>query len=579
MYFLSDNFFENKFKVSIALLTVPVLLLFRTIYFDYTTMDEQWMIIKNASFLESIESLKMAFTTPLAGLYYRPMLLITIILDFQIGKLSPYIYHLTNLLWHLLSILLLYRTLNIFGAEKRIAFVLSVLFSIHPIVLHAVAWIPGRNDLILSVFILLSLINLKKYIDDKKNKYKILHVLFFILAMATKESAIVLPLVYAAIWITYSKEKIRAIYSYLGTWLLIAFAWYFLRKSIVDVTPPVSHNFLNNVLNFINGILIYIGKIFIPIQLSVFPTIANSSVLSGFIAIIIISILIFKIGFHDKKIAALGLFIFFILLSIPVWYGATNSTHEHYEHRTYAPIIGLLLFLSQIKFDLNSKMFAYISGIILLLFSFKTYSRMDAYKDQPTFLSYAVRESPDYYLFQMQMGEMHYGNKNLARAVSYFNRAIELRPDKKEIYNNRGGAYLLMGKYKEAINDFTQAMDSNKVECTYYINRCAAYNKVGDINKAMKDLVILLKYCPNDVSPEFRNEISGKYYSSESMRLSLELAEEPNNAELYFKRSQLFLGFGQIEAGMADLKKACELQPDNQTYLNLYLKKSGELRN
>ena len=61
-------------------------------------------------------------------------------------------YHAMNLLFHLLSVLLLFVLFKKVGLDKLKSFLLTLLFAVHPVLSQAVVWIPGRNDTILAMF-------------------------------------------------------------------------------------------------------------------------------------------------------------------------------------------------------------------------------------------------------------------------------------------------------------------------------------------------------------------------------------------------------------------------------------------
>ncbi len=502
--------FENNKFIFTVLVLAPLFLYLKSIFFDFTPMDEQWMIVNNAAFLESIESFKGAYTMPLLGLYYRPFFLMTIISDFHIGKLSPYIYHLSNLLWHLLSVILVYRFLLLAKVDKKPAFIYSLIFSVHPVMLHAVAWVPGRNDVMLCVFTLASLINLLKYLHDQKKKFFFLHLLFFTCALLTKENAVVLPVIFLVTCFAYRGIRNKDLYL-AGSWILLSIGWFLLRRHFVTM-PAASYDLVATVKNFVAGLLIFTGKVFFPIKQSVFPTLKNSSVIPGILALITMLLLYFKPGIQNKKIAALGLVIFFALLVLPVWYGATKGNGEHYEHRTYASAIGILLFLSQVKFNINSKNFLYASLIVVVLFSVRTYTRMNVYKDKISFLKEAIKDTPDYYYFQYQMANYLYSIGDYAKSIPYYNRSIELRPDKISIYVSRGTSYYSLKMYNEAIFDFTKAINGAPFNPVYYLNRCISYNKTGDVENAYKDMEVLVKCCNNDIPPDLKMDVIQKWH-------------------------------------------------------------------
>ncbi len=510
MHKTSKSFFENKTYLVLALILPALFLYFKSLKYDFTPMDEQWMILKSTSLLENWSSIKDAFTKPIAEVYYRPLFSISLITDYHLGKVSPFIYHFTNLFFHLSCVLLLYNFLILSQVQKKLAFIFALLFSLHPIMLHAVAWIPGRNDLMLCFFTLLSLIYLNKYFIENKIKYILFQNLFFICALFTKESAIALPLIFIFTYYVYKGFQPKKIFTLISVWLLISVLWFALRNSVVNYMLPIETNFLSSIKNFALAFILFIGKAILPFKQSILPTLKNSTILIGIISICLLVYATYKLGVNNKKIAFLGLLIFFSMLFISVWFGATKSNGEHYEQRLYTSMIGAFLFLSTLKFNSNSKNFNYLSAIVICFFAIKTFVRMDVYKNENTFAEAGLKEAPDYYLFYITKGEDYYSKKDFNKALTLFNKAIELRPDKGDIYSNRGSAYFALGMVKEAIADFTQAINKSEFKMEYHLNRCIALNKINDTENAVKDFEILKKCCANQIPQKLENDINQK---------------------------------------------------------------------
>src|ERR1044072_4973754 len=96
-HFFSD-FFRNDLKISLSLVLSVLLLYKKSLSFGFSPLDEQWLIEDNASFLAKWSSIKEAFTQPSAFVFYRPLFVFSLIFDYHLGKLSPFFYHLTNVL-------------------------------------------------------------------------------------------------------------------------------------------------------------------------------------------------------------------------------------------------------------------------------------------------------------------------------------------------------------------------------------------------------------------------------------------------------------------------------------------------
>jgi len=198
------TFFENKQTAIIALVIITYAVYFKCLFFDFSPMDEDWLIIRNEAYLKNWHSLIFAFSEAIQGLYYRPLQMISYIIDYHIGGPGPFIFHFTNVLIHTLSVVMLYKLLIEFNTKKVIAFFLAAIFSIHPVMLHAVAWIPGRHDLLLCLFTISACYHLIKYLKTNKIVNAVLHFVFFLMALFTKENSIFLFPVFVFIFFIFT---------------------------------------------------------------------------------------------------------------------------------------------------------------------------------------------------------------------------------------------------------------------------------------------------------------------------------------------------------------------------------------
>jgi tetratricopeptide (TPR) repeat protein len=97
-----------------------------------------------------------------------------------------------------------------------------------------------------------------------------------------------------------------------------------------------------------------------------------------------------------------------------------------------------------------------------------------------------------------------YTNKHdYAGVIKEYDQIIEIWPDYANAYYTRGLNYLNIGKYENAISDFTYWL---QLEPDYYLNyiiynsRCWAYFKVGDYSNDLPDCHKALEIKPDFVS-------------------------------------------------------------------------------
>lgn len=128
--------------------------------------------------------------------YFRPLPLLTFVLEIRLGGLNPFVFHLSNLLLHVLNttlVVLLARGLSNSAANSSrknvMAACAGLLFGLHPALIETVCWISDRFDLMM-VFFLFSALLCDLTIRHLKARALSVGVLF-LLALLCKETAVV----------------------------------------------------------------------------------------------------------------------------------------------------------------------------------------------------------------------------------------------------------------------------------------------------------------------------------------------------------------------------------------------------
>lgn len=558
-------FFENRRTSITALVILTYLVYIKCFFFDFSPMDEDWLIIRDQAYLSNWSSVGAAFHDAIQGLYYRPVQIVSYIIDYHLGHANPFIYHFNNILLHVLSVVMLYKLLSEFNLEKAKVFFLSAIFAVHPVALHAVAWVPGRHDLLLCLFTICSLYHLIKYIKTKKILNAVWQILFFMLALFTKENSIFLFPVFVFTFFVFPPVSKKTIGIFSGIWLLQILAWYLMLSAVIKTTLTAGAGFITTLKSFSYAMLMFIGKSFIPVHQSVSPIYDTLSVIAGAIAILVIGFVWYKWGVANKKIAWLGVGIYFALLAVAVWFGSTLPTGEHLEHRVYTSMVGVVILLSQFKFDFKSKTTRSVFTLVILVLGLKTFIRLNVYKDAVSYLSEAVQDCPKNYFYHARLGNFLYDAGKVPQALECYNNAISLYNRKPQVYNDRANALSSLGKKDEAIADYTKAFElggNPKV----VLFRCLTYKKFGDYENAFKDLSYLTQCCMDLIPKGLEQDIITGLMGSRMNELNKMIAAEPNNALLYVNRAKFYMDSRMGKEALADLKKACELEPKNEEY-------------
>jgi tetratricopeptide (TPR) repeat protein len=563
-----NNFLLDKKKVFLVLALTPFLLYFKSLFFDFSPMDEQWLIINKFQFLNDWSNIGRSFTSPVGEVYFRPLLTFSFMLNASLSGLHPFTYHLLNLILHILCVLSLYKLLRLLSVENVTSFLLSLLFAVHPVLLHAVAWVPGRNDTMLALFLIQALIWLFLFLHQKKVQFMVLHFVFFTLALLTKENAALLPIIFAAFVfvIGYEKKKFNELVIF---WVGLVLCWYFLRQGAVNFSLSTGKGIFVTLIATVQGLITYIGKILLPFSNSVAPTPKNSSLLYGIITIALMSFLFFKFGMKNKKMTLFAIGMFFVLLIIPTWYGASSPIGEQYEHRIYAPLIAFMILLSQVKFEAKEKVFHFVLIGITLLFAVLTFLRMDIYKNDLSYLEEGIHDCPENYVFHFQKANTLFKKKRLKEAIDCYSDALKLHPTRPQLLANRAECYSAAGMKDKAIADFNTLIKLNP-DPKFLIGRFNCYKRFGDIPNAMNDLALLKKEYGNDIDLSIEPAEIQKWNASKLKQLSELIQKEPNRGILYVNRAKAYMDLRMGSEALADLKKACELEPRNTDFKRYY---------
>ncbi len=152
---------------------------------SFRMLDDQTSIVNNAS-LRDTTYLKDIFTQGFFGdhSFYRPLVNLSYMAEYQAFKLNPFFYHLDNLLLHILNAFFLWGLVILITQNVAMGFWVALLFAIHPIHVEAVSSISGRSILMGAVFSLAAFISFILYEQRKKIIFLGVSLAAFILGFA-----------------------------------------------------------------------------------------------------------------------------------------------------------------------------------------------------------------------------------------------------------------------------------------------------------------------------------------------------------------------------------------------------------
>jgi protein O-mannosyl-transferase len=536
---------RQKIIIYILLTVVTWAVLRQVNQFDFINIDDDIYVTDNTHVRSGItlEGIRWAFSTTYAE-FWHPLTWLSLMLDYQLYGLNAGGYHVTNLIVHILSTLLLFLLFNrMTGEIWRSAFV-AAFFALHPLRVESVAWIAERKD-VLSVFFLMVTLCLYVYYTEKPVIRRYLPVLFFfICSLMSKPMVVTGPIIMVLLdyWPLgrFETQKGNAVLWQLKekTPLFILSAVFSIITLYAQYNPSVKHFPLAfRLAHAPVAFVTYLEKTFWPHDLAIlypFPDqLTTGQVMGAALLIIFISIALIVLM---KRLPYLFIgWLWYLVTLLPVIGITQIGTHSVHDLYTYLPSIGIALMLAWgiplfFRSEGVRKKILLPAGIaILIILSVLSWRQCGYWKNSITLLNHDLQvTNGSIALVNNNMGVSLAEEGKIKEAIYHYNEAIRLKPGYADAYNNKGTAYGKLKQYPLAIENFDKAIALKPDYVKAFYNRGTAYTYVGQYERAVESY-------------------------SDAIRLN------PGYIDAYYNRSVVYLRQGKITLGCYDAQKACSL--------------------
>jgi len=539
---------------------------FNVLFFDFV-WDDNIFIVPNP-YMKSFKFLPRFLSKDFWNIgvlkwssgYYRPFLAASFMLDHKIWGINPFGYHLTNLIFHILSCILIFLIVELLINNRIIAFSSSLIFSLHPVHTEAVSFISGRVDVIPPALFLLSIFYFLKFAYNKRIIFYLFSLLSFSVSLLTKEMSVTLPLILICLdYFFLSKQDIKNVFKnflryHLYFFIILALYFvvrsYFLGRLFIDTIyginfPSGTHSFWR-LFTVIKILAIYLRLLFFPYGLKVQYNFAPANSLFEPEVLIGLSVVLFLLYLaikHRKKnpLASFSILWFFItILPVSNIIPQGNIFAERY---LYLPSVGFCIAIAllfhwlldrKIKTDiLNWRKSIYVLFFLLIIALGRvTYERNKVWENEFTLWYDAVQKEPSCIKTHTNLARVYYDanlldeaikeirialntrqtfnydilnglgciyikKKEWDQAILAFKLAIENSPDRELAYNGLATVYATQGKCKEAIELFNKALEKNPYFDWARYNLAACYHDCGYLDEAINTFQEYLKTNPD----------------------------------------------------------------------------------
>ncbi len=550
------------------------------------------------------------------GTLYRPVSLAIFALIWQISPDNPLLYHLVNVLFFAATMVVLFKTLRAFWPPLHpyIIGAVTLIFLTHPVHVETVANIKSLDEILGLFFGLLALQFYLKYFKNAANKSLITSVIFYALALFSKENTITFLAVFPLVGYYYSSDKNRNWIVSCLAFLVPAILFLGCRYLVLETQSIENISPLDNLLVATSGpvewyatAFLLIGKymwtLLFPLELgsdfgySQIPATSFGNIKVLLSLAVILGLMVLGIfGLIKRNKAAFGIIFFAITFSI--YSNLIIKIGSSYGERfLYIPslgyaialVMGLYYFCNKKWTDGNEKektsqkkidfkkygvLFA-VTGLLGLFYAGQTVTRNAAWYDSYTLYKTDITTAPNsaklnYHLGLEEVKQALKGkdkNRNLQHqkaAFTHFRRAIELYPTYGDAYGQLGLAYYRQKQYKEALKNYNTALQYDSKDAKIYSNMGVIYFENGDLKKAEEVYLMAVKLDPRYI--DARRNLGSVYAQTKRFDLAITqfskgLEYDPKNAVLYLYLGYAYRDKGDNNQAKKHLEKAYQLDP------------------
>jgi len=476
------------------------------------------------------------------GELYRPLSLVMMAIEWEIAPNNPFPGHLINVLLYSLTVYLLFALLCrlLTGTSLIIPFLITLLFTVHPIHTEVVANIKSRDEILSFLFVLGALHLMLNYLKNEKIILLIAAAALYFLSFMSKESSITFLGVVPVMLYFFTEVPLKKNAMITAFFIGGAAVYLILRRMVLgeisdDSDVMLIDNFLIGANEFstktataVKILGKYLGLLFFPYPLSIdyaynqIPIVnwGNWKALLS-LAVHLALIATAALRFRQKELWVFG--IVFYLITISLYSNIFITIGSGFGERfLYVPSLGfcialvaLLALLTKTGAALSGESMAAMLGgnktlvaiilVISIVGSVMTVQRSAVWNNHFLIYETDVKHAPN-------SARLHYWYANefmkvkamkatteeekfklLDVSLKEYNRALEIYPDYADAYGQRGLAYYRKKDYDNAVADYKRAIDLEVGQWKVYNNLGVIYGERNNLDEAMKYFKLALK--------------------------------------------------------------------------------------
>jgi tetratricopeptide (TPR) repeat protein len=509
--------------VCLFLAAITWLVFGQTLRHEFINYDDGEYVVRNAQINRglTLEGIVWSFTHVHSS-NWHPLTWISHMLDCQVYGLNPGGHHLSNVLLHAATAIMLFLVLRqMTGSFWRSAFV-AALFAIHPLRVESVAWVAERKDMLSGLFFMLTLGAYVRYARAPWSPLRYgLVVFLFALGLMCKPMLVTMPFVLLLLdyWPLNRfatlpgqtgqrpqilrrliLEKLPLLGLGLASCVITLFAQTSSMAPVARISLPLRLS--NAVVSYTD----YLCQMFWPTDLAVlYPwEAARLGTLNIVISIALlagISVVVFVLRRRGYLVAG---WLWYLIMLGPVIGILQVGNQARADRYTYLPQIGLSVLITWAAVELcrgwhyRRVLLAGLSSVILMALIFSARAQVSYWQNSETLWSHALACTTDNTVAEGNLGRALYDKGKAREAMVYFQNSLRIEPRQAPIHSSLGVFFLEMGRMNEAMAHLQTALEIEPKFGDAHYNLGNTYLQMGQAKEALVHYNKALESDPND---------------------------------------------------------------------------------
>jgi tetratricopeptide (TPR) repeat protein len=570
-------------EICLALAAMTFAVFGQTLRHGFLHFDDNAYVFDNVHVTGGLSLRVVAWVFSHADCFlYHPLTMLSLMCDYQFHGLHAGWYHLTNVLLHTASVILLFLILRqMTGAMWRSAFVAAV-FAIHPLRVESVAWVAERKDVLSGLFFMLTIGAYVRYARRPPSLARYLVVVAaFVSALLSKPTVVTLPFVLLLLdyWPLNRfgpGRKLSGLILEKIPLLALAAATCVINVLTAEegVAAHAKTSILSRLGNAVVSYAVYLRGMVWPAGLAAFypqPAQGHPFWTIAFSFLLLALITGAVLAFQRKRRWLLTGWLWYLGMLAPMIGLVQAGTFAHADRMTYLPQIGIYMALAWLAAEWGAKwpaarmaLAGLMTGVLVALMVCAG-RQTEYWQNGETLWTHALACTTDNDVAHFNLGNAYQQKGETDQAMAQYQNALQINPGYAEAQYNIGDLLLRKGRLDEAMVHFQKAVQIEPDYAQAHYTLGIALWQTGRTDEAIASYQRAVQLRPDYADAHYNLGTSflqqGKMDEA-ILHFQKALEIKPDNAQADNNLGAALQERGRLDEAIASYRKAAQLRPD-----------------